>query len=1011
MTETALLYDFFFKGLAYNLSRGRGFSLFEADEAAIASFADQCARNGCSPFTLRLSALGDTPPELPGSPTCVVIIQDLPFEEFLKRAALIADRFIFPLWFKRVTLCFFSIPGRSVYNDLPLGGDVLHKNYAMAVNSLLCEQIFTLLERINLQFSNPGFLHLSAHKTVYTPIEEIMLRTLTVNKLSYRPQARIGRHTVDFLVTLEEGNRQVIVECDGKAYHDPLKDRERDKALALAGYPICHFSGAEIVADAEACVEVIKKTAGRRTSPAYTLDTDLDPSQMEAVRSVSGPIRVLAPAGSGKTKTLINRILNLLNQGIPPEKILALAFNKKARDEMQERLERKGIHGIQVRTFHSLGYEIVRENLGWSFPGSAHKKISRDLMRAAVSQHTNLPPMRDKDPLDVFLDGLRRAKMDLPALSTLTVEFGERVYPFEPIFYTYLKAQLDRNYLDFDDMIYLALRVLLGDSSLRRAYQSRFEFVLVDEFQDLNQAQLLLLQILSLPENNIFAVGDDDQMIYGFRGAEVRHIIEFDKRFPVSSSHVLDTNYRSSRTIVRHTGWLIDHNTDRVRKDIRPRPGAQAGSFEASGHASIFEQAEYAARWLVEHKTRKGLRWSDYAVLYRYNAYQFPISLVLDTLNVPHTPLSGQHLFQTRVGKDIYAYLQVILSPAEAAPVDFERVLKHPNKYFTNQLIARARDWQSFLRLPHTANLRNWEQDKLIDFIGRVETLAKLAREKDLFPAGFLQTLKIDFGLADFYRDQSQMSGDLDQASDEDLLEVIVALSENFKTLPDFYQFLCRSIDNEGPDTGEDTNNDSARNDEVYLGSIHRAKGKEFQNVVYFNLAKTAAYSEKLHEEEERRVAYVGATRPKDSLLITFPAEKPSLFLPEISLNPKFKGIAGEDLARRTATTGLRLKKEETKSRQLEHYRDKQFARLEELTESHATDKPAFMLWLTWLIADWRMQRAQARLESLSKQIKRHTETILEPLRGEISDLEEEIRLREAFKPVALKESVQKQAQ
>jgi len=205
--------------------------------------------------------------------------------------------------------------------------------------------------------------------------------------------------------------------------------------------------------------------------------------------------------------------------------------------------------------------------------------------------------------------------------------------------------------------------------------------------------------------------------------------------------------------------------------------------------------------------------------------------------------------------------------------------------------------------------------------------------------------------------------------------------------------------------------NDSAGNDEVYLGSIHRAKGKEFQNVVYFNLAKTAAHSEKIHEEEERRVAYVGATRPKDSLLITFPAEKPSLFLPEICLNPKFKGVTDEDLARKTASTRLRLKKEETKLKQIELYRGNQFARFEALTESHTTDKPAFLLQVTWMIANWRMQKTQAKIESLNKQIKKHTETILEPLRVELSDFEEEIRFREAIEPVALEESVQKQGQ
>ncbi len=492
----------------------------------------------------------------------------------------------------------------------------------------------------------------------------------------------------------------------------------------------------------------------------------------------------------------------------------------------------------------------------------------------------------------------------------MTVEYGERVYPFEPIFYSYLKAQLDRNFLDFDDMIYLALRVLLENSTLRHAYQSRFEFVLVDEFQDLNQAQLLLLQVLSLPENNVFAVGDDDQMIYGFRGAEVKHIIEFDKRFPVSSSHVLNTNYRSSRMIVRHTGWLIDHNTDRVRKNIQPRSGAQQGSFEISGHASIFEQAKFMGQWLAEHKKKNMLKWSDYAVLYRYNAFQFPVALVLDSLNVPHTPLSGQHLFQTQVGKDIYAYLQVILSPSEATPVDFERVLKRPNKYFTNQLIAGARNWNAFLRLPQGSNLRGWEREKLIDLSARIEKFSKLARTPEISPIDFMQALKMDFALSDFYRDQSRLSDDLDQANEEDLLEVIIALSENFQTISDFYQFVCKSIDNEELEPQTNSSDDRNQKDEVYLGTIHRAKGKEFRNVVYFNLSKTGAASEKLREEE-RRVAYVGATRPKDSLLITFSSAKLSKFLAEISLNPKFEGFEAEELDRKSNSVKLRLKERE----------------------------------------------------------------------------------------------------
>ena len=904
LQNAQLTYDFFFDNLEDNLKIGKGFSVFEADEFAISSFADQCVRKGCSPTTIKLSTLGTSPLNLPNSKSPVVIIQDLPFEEFLNQAAHIADQLIFPLWFKRISICFFSIPRRAEYDNLRLSGDVLHKNYGMVVNSLLCEQIFVLLEQVNVQLSSP--------------------------------------------------------------YNVPSPD-----------------------------VETTCKEPKHNVAPKYELDDDLDPSQMAAVNSIAGPIRVLAPAGSGKTKTLINRILNLRNQGIPSEKILALAFNKKARDEMQERLERKGIHGIQVRTFHSLGYEIVRKSLGWKYSGAEHKNTPRDLMRNAIHQHTELPPLRNKDPLDAFLDGLRKAKMDLTELSTMTVEYGERIYPFEPIFYSYLKAQLGKNYLDFDDMIYLALRVLLDDRSLHQAYQSQFEYVLVDEFQDLNQAQLLLLQILSLPENNVFAVGDDDQMIYGFRGAEVRHIIEFDKRFPVSSSHVLNTNYRSSQMIVRHTGWLIDHNGDRIEKNIQPRPGAQESSFEISGHASVLKQAEYAAQWLVEHKTKNNQRWSDYAFLFRYNAYQFPVAITLDTLKVPHTTLSGQNIFRTQVGKDVYSYLQVTLSPSEASPKDFERVFKRPNKYFTNQLIARARNWSAFQRLSQDTNLRDWEREKLIQFINRIELLSKKAHNSNMPAADFVHTLNIDLGLGEFYREQSRLSADLDQASDEDLLEVIVALAGNFKTLKEYYQFVCNSID------GDDTDalySDVVR-DEVYLGTIHRAKGKEFRNVVYFNLCKNGRFSEKAQEEEERRVAYVAATRPKDSLLITFPSAKPSIFLSEICLNPRFKGITDEYIERWSTSTKMRIKKGKTKQGQLERHRDELLTLFEKLTEESSSNLPTPLSQLTEMILNWRVQKTQQKIESLDKKIRNHTEIVLPPLLQETKDLDEEIRFRRAIKP------------
>ncbi|HET6821166.1 MAG TPA: ATP-dependent helicase, partial [Anaerolineales bacterium] len=728
------------------------------------------------------------------------------------------------------------------------------------------------------------------------------------------------------------------------------------------------------------------------------------------VASITGPIRVLAPAGSGKTKTLVNRILHLLNQGIAPERILALAFNKRARDEMQDRLERRGVRGAEVRTFHSFGYEIVREGAGWTFGGSAQKKTARALMRDAIQEHTQLPALRNQDPLDAFLAGLRRAKMELPALSTVTVEYGDKIYPLEPIFHSYVQKQLSASFVDFDDMIYMAVRLLLEKRTLRRDYQSRFEFVLVDEFQDLNEAQLLLLQIIGLPENNIFAVGDDDQMIYGFRGADVKHIVEFEKRFPVASTHVLNTNYRSSQMIVRHTGWLIRYNRDRVPKEIQPRRDAQPGRLEVAGRTSLLEQAKYAATWLAEHRKQNNLNWRDYAVLYRYHAYQFPVAVMLDALGIPHSPAETGQLFRSSVGMDVYSYLQVILFPQEARAPEFERILKRPNKFITNQLIAQAKDWHSFLELRQLSTLRDSERQTLTDFTARIERLAQTAHTGAMTAAEFMQRLKTEFSLAEFYQEQASLTDDLDQASDEGLLDVIVALAGNYKTPAEFFQFIRKSIADANASTdGENTSGngrsdpgtserEAAKPNEVYLSTIHRAKGREFRNVVYFNLSHTPADPKQASfVEEERRVAYVGATRAKDDLLITFATTKPSEFLREITLHPGYRELEPDDLRRGFTSASLHLERARVVLKQLEEQKQEEIVYFRELTKTQHGQGPAWLRRLLRKFQLWRVDRALARVEGIEEQIKTHREETIVPLEREIQALEEEGRMRTAL--------------
>ncbi|MCL4369246.1 MAG: UvrD-helicase domain-containing protein [Actinobacteria bacterium] len=885
------LFNWFLGNPDYYISTGRGLSVYNAPASLVEELASGCAAVGVTVSVLRTS----TNPELPPNDSDIVVIfQDLPYDDFFKRAPAIVDGLIFPLWYGRRPLCFLSALDKSDYLKKTITSGYIHTAYEDVLRFLSSEQLIKLLDRVNYQFSSPEFLRFEPSKVPFTPIEELMKDALERAQVSYEALVRIGGYHVDFLAAV--GRRKVIVECDGRSYHHPDRDAERDQVLSREGHPILHFSGSEIFASADRCVEAVKRSAAT-TKHNYDLDPDLDDSQRAAQSYITGPVRVLAPAGSGKTKTLTNRILNLLNHEIDAGKILALAFNKKAADEMKTRLGNHGAGDVEVRTFHSFGNEVVRRALGWRFDHATEDKTRRDLLQKAVDQNIRLSFKRNRDPLDPFLDALRRTKMELRPIDGVQVDTGDQTLPFEEVFTSYLWLQTQHRFYTFDDMIYLAVRILLNDDALRHEYQDQFEYLLVDEFQDLNRAQLLLLQILALPENNLFVVGDDDQMIYGWRGAEVRHILDFPARFAVAQDCTLSTNYRSSKDIIRHSRWLIDFNKDRVRKDIQPRPGAKNGSVAIELREDTWDQAKVAAEWVSRVRKEKRLKWRDFAILFRYNAYQYPVALMLDSMKIPHSPVNLRHMFNSGVGRDIFAYATVILKPDDAEASDFRRVLRRPNKYLTNQLIDTAHDLASFRRLSQDYSLQPWLRTKLQQFVDTMHALASLAGAPGTTASSFLTSLDIEIGLRAFYRDQSRLHTELEDASDEVMLEVILSVAKNYPDLEAFYGEMHQAINNES--IREAT--ESGQSDEVILSTIHRTKGGEYGNVVYFNLSQDGRLATDSDTEEERRVSYVGITRAISNLLVTAPTDKPSKFLRELALNPEFRTKPDADL-RRTLT-------------------------------------------------------------------------------------------------------------
>lgn len=822
----------------------------------------------------------------------LVFYQDLDLNELKKLIDKIVNEYLFPTYFYNIPIALFSKIEKTKYTNIQIDSGLIHQKLNEVESLLLIEQLHNLLE--------PNSIELSIDKSfkkneVLTPIEKIIKVELEKKKLSYKPQVKLGIHYVDFLV--EHNNKKLIVECDGRDFHNPHKDKERDKILEKFGISILRLSGSEIYHNPEKCIEKIINNltiSAKRTDKR--IDKDLDDSQKKPLTHIAGPCRVLAPAGSGKTKTLVNRISNLINQGIDESKILALAFNKKAADEMTKRLDERDIkvskkineEGVAVKTFHSFGYEIINQYLKWRFNGERETIETRNLIKKAYTPFVDIPGYKTNDAIDKMLEALRRAKMELVPIEDVSVEIDDKIYPFQDIFYKYLELQRNNSFFNFDDMIYLTLRILLDNGVARCALQNRFQYILVDEFQDLTEAQILLMQILSLPFNNLFIVGDDDQMIYGWRGAKTSHIINFPNRYKTSKDFTLSTNYRCTKKVVKHSTWLINHNKNRVPKDIKPKINAEQGELTIKISENIYEQAIEATEWIKSNQKSKKQNWKDFAILYRYHEYQYPIAMLLDSYQIPHTPVNSFKLFLKNPGKDLYSYLTVLLHPSDAKKEDFERILKKPNKYFSNDLISNAYDWESFLDLWEIPR-EEWRQEKVKDFIDKIVDIKSEIKYTLNKPEKLVQEIFDVFSFKEYYKDEAQVVNEVEKAGDDIIIDVIISVSKLFESIDDFYAQVFKAIN----EPYENLNPfETKGKNEVHLTTIHSTKGNEYPNVVYFNLSQAENRLSEVDLEEERRVCYVGVTRAIKNILFTTTQDKYSQFLIELIRNPQYNGVS-----------------------------------------------------------------------------------------------------------------------
>ncbi len=615
--------------------------------------------------------------------------------------------------------------------------------------------------------------------------------------------------------------------------------------------------------------------------------TELNPQQDIAVQHVEGPLLVLAGAGSGKTRVVTFRIARLLDLGILSSDILAVTFTNKAADEMRTRIRTLKNAQVLACTFHSLGARILRESihaLGYSHDFTIYdEEDSEKLLKNCLDQ---LQVGDDKGLVRKVRHQISSAKNDLIDPENADKEFAE-------IYQLYQRKLKECNALDFDDLLYLTVKLLKEHEDVRNVYQKRWNFVLIDEYQDTNMAQYTLARILVELHKNIFAVGDPDQSIYSWRGARYQNILNFENDFPGAKVVTLDQNYRSTNIILQGANALIQHNGERFDKKLWSAlgDGSKIGIYVAQNER---QEADFVANKILKEALHYPL--NDIAIFYRTNAQSRTFEDALLSRKIDYKIIGGLSFYQRREIKDILAYLKVVISNADL--ISFLRTINLPKRGLgmaTLDKIVDAAAQQSMpiltfceeaLQRPDLFKLGPKQRDGLRDYISTIHALR--AKRASLN----LHELISEAISATRYLKYLQEDPETFQDRKENVDELIGKAAEweqetSEPSLPKFLEELSLRTNTE----------EQAYVPSVKLMTLHNSKGLEFDVVFLVGLEEDLfphinTKDDPKAIEEERRLCYVGMTRARRRLYLcstiyrfmwgTARFMRPSRFLKEI---------------------------------------------------------------------------------------------------------------------------------
>ena len=601
----------------------------------------------------------------------------------------------------------------------------------------------------------------------------------------------------------------------------------------------------------------------------------LNKEQRQAVDTLDGPLLILAGAGSGKTRALTYRIANLVDHGVSPWNILALTFTNKAAREMRERTEALlggSVKDMWVATFHSCCTRILRSDIDKlgrdrnfviyddddqiSLIAAIMKRLGvndKDITKRQIKEHISEAKNKSTEP-EKFL-------MDKPYLDESVLK----------VFREYQRSLKEYNALDFDDLLGKTLELFQSCPEVLQKYRSKFRYILVDEYQDTNVMQYHIVELLAREHGNICVVGDDDQSIYGWRGADIRNILDFEKDFPGAKVIRLEQNYRSTSNILDAANAVIENNQGRKSKKLWTDNG-RGDRIETFTADSERDEAHFVCRKIMEG-VRNGMNYGDFAVLYRMNAQSRIPETTMVNYGIPNKVYGGQRFYERKEIKDIMAYLRLIYNPFD--DIALKRIINVPKRSIGDASIAELarvaeQEGKSMLVAALTSeNIDPRAMKKIKPFADTMGEFIALSRTMPLseFTWGMISALEYET-----YLKAEDKRGEVESRMDN-LRELIGNIKEIEKDLSEGEDALRAFLENVSLVSDIDSMNDG--NGAVALMTLHSAKGLEFPVVFMIGMEENIFPTSRARNdmsnhamEEERRLCYVGMTRAKQKLYL-----------------------------------------------------------------------------------------------------------------------------------------------